>query len=207
MPDDTPLPDTTSLPFSRLTTDTYTLTAAPCIIRAADYRLLQDSETLKSDTEQLRLQMQSGLNDEMAARRKNAEEELACARTQILLETRQHCREVITQLDAEITALVCHTIHILLEDAPAQNRLRAALRGGLRRTNPQFSLILTVHPDQADFLHQWLTAEETIPLPEDISVDTDNSLLPGDCLIRQGKQVIHATLENQLTVLKRIFPA
>lgn len=207
MPDDTPLPDTTCLPLSRLTTDSYTLTTAPCIIRAADYRVLLNSQTLKADTEQLRLKMQSELNDEMAARRKNAEEELACARTQILLETRQHCREVITQLDAEITALICHTIHILLEDAPVQTRLHAALRGGLSRTNPQFSLTLTVHPDQADFLHQWLTAEETIPLPEDISVDTDKTLLPGDCLIRQGSQVIHATLDNQLTVLKRIFSA
>ncbi|HCM63533.1 MAG TPA: hypothetical protein DIT05_13465 [Morganella sp. (in: Bacteria)] len=207
MPDDTALPDTTSLPLSRLTTDFYTLTAAPCIIRAADYRVLADSQTLKADTEQLRLKMQSELNDEIAILRKNAQEELACARTQILLETRQHCREVITHLDADITALVCHTIHILLEDAPTQNRLRAALRGGLCRTKPQFSLTLTVHPDQADFLHQWLIAEETIPLPEDISVDTDNSLLPGDCLIRQGKQVIHATLDNQLTVLKRIFSA
>lgn len=204
MPDDISGSDTVSLPFSRLTTASFTLTAAPCIIRAADYRELLTTGTLKTETEQLRQKMLAALTEELENTRRQALADLAAEQAHALLQTRLHCKEVIAQLDDEITALICHTIHILLGETPPENRLRAALRRSLSRIKPGAALTLVVHPDQADFLHQWLSSEGTLSLPDDISVDTDCSLLPGDCIICQGRQIIHATLENQLTVLREI---
>lgn len=204
MPDDISDADTVSLPFCRLTTASFTLTAAPCIIRAADYRELLTSRTLRTETEQLRQKMQAALTEELENTRRKAQADLAAEQAHALLQTRRHCREVITRLDDEITALICHTVHILLEETPPENRLRAALRRSAGRIKTGAALSLVVHPDQADFLHQWLSSEGALPLPDDISVDTDRTLLPGDCLICQGREIIHATLENQLAVLREI---
>ncbi|WP_317419243.1 MULTISPECIES: HrpE/YscL family type III secretion apparatus protein [unclassified Morganella (in: enterobacteria)] len=204
MPDDTSGTDCVRLPFSRLTADTFTLTAAPCIIPAADYRGLLSREALKAETEQLRSQMRTELADEAEKVRRQAQDELASGQAEALLQTRRHCKEVIAQLDDEITAMICHTVQILLEETPPENRLRAALRRSIKQINPGFSVALVVHPDQTAFLHQWLSAKDTITLPDDISVETDNTLLPGDCLIRQGRQIIHATLEHQLSVLREM---
>lgn len=204
MPHDTSGTDSVRLPFSRLTAETFTLTAAPCIIRAADYRALLSREALNAETEKLREQMQAGLAGEAEKVRRQIRDELAAGQAEALLQTRRHCKEVIAQLDDEITGIICHTVQILLEEVPPENRLRAALRRSVKQINPGFSLTLTVHPDQAAYLHQWLSAEDTITLPDDISVETDNTLHPGDCLIRQGRQVIHATLEHQLSVLREM---
>lgn len=207
MPDNISDSDAVSLPFSRLTTATFSLTAAPCIIRAADYRELLTRRALKAETEQIQQKMRAALTDELEQTRRQALADLAAEQTHALLQTRRHCSEVIAQLDDEITALICHTVRILLEDTPPEKRLRAALRRSHSRIKPGTALTLVVHPDQADFLHRWLSSEETHSLPDDVSVGTDSTLLPGDCLIRQGRQIIHATLENQLTVLKEICSA
>lgn len=204
MPDNTSGTDNVRLPFSRLTADTFTLTAAPCIIRAAAYRELLSREALNAETEQLRGQMQAELADEAEKVRRQIRDELAAGQTGALLQTRRHCKDVIAQLDDEITGIICHTVQILLEETPPENRLRAALRRSMKQINPGFSVALVVHPAQTAFLHQWLSAEGTITLPDDISVETDNTLRPGDCLIRQGRQIIHATLEHQLSVLREM---
>ncbi|WP_338856118.1 HrpE/YscL family type III secretion apparatus protein [Morganella morganii] len=204
MPDDTSGADCVRLPFSRLNAETFTLTAAPCIIPAAAYRGLLSREALNAETEQLRSQMRTELADEAEKVRREAQDELASGQAEALLQTRRHCKEVIAQLDDEITAMICHTVQILLEETPPENRLRAALRRSMIQINPCFSVALVVHPDQTAFLHQWLSAEGTITLPDDISVETDNTLRPGDCLIRQGRQIIHATLEHQLSVLREM---
>lgn len=204
MPDDISGADTVSLPFSRLTAATFTLTTAPCIIRAADYRALLTRGALEKETEQLRQTMLTALTEELENTRRQAQTDLAAEQAQALIQTQRHCKEVIAQLDDEITALICHTVQILLEETPPENRLRAALRRSLSRIKTGAALTLVVHPDQAGFLHRWLSSEGTLSLPDDISVDTDRALIPGDCLICQGRQIIHATLENQLAVLREI---